>query len=137
MQRSIDRFDALVYKGEAFELEPGDGAWVPVERVRSESAQPDSKMAEVVLQAEGASVDVAPGLWSTGAGPWEAPEAGRVSKGRSETWRFLGHHTLPPCAIRAYAADTEPLCARHVRERREGPRCWGARRAAAILRRCV
>ena len=61
--------DRLLYDGEPFGLEPGDGAWVPVRREHegpgvASCAGPN---VEVVLQAFGSETDVAPGLWTTGA----------------------------------------------------------------------
>ena len=60
--------DRLLYDGEPFGLEPGDGAWVPVRREHegpgvASCAGPNL---EVVLQAFGSETDVAPGLWTSG-----------------------------------------------------------------------
>ena len=57
--------DPLKYEGERIDLEPGEGAWVPVRRKRRQGPTQEHK-AEVVLQGLGAPTDVAPGLWTTG-----------------------------------------------------------------------
>ena len=59
--------DRLVYDGESFGLEPGDGAWVPVSRSGSDGSGCEQFNPEVVLQAAGAVTDVAPGMWVPGA----------------------------------------------------------------------
>ena len=62
---SCEGGDSLRYQGERIDLEPGDGAWVPVRRERRAGTTEENK-AEVVLQALGGPTDVAPGLWATG-----------------------------------------------------------------------
>jgi len=59
----------LLYDGEPFGLEPGDGAWVPVRREHEGPgvASCAGPSLEFVLQAFGSETDVAPGLWTSGA----------------------------------------------------------------------
>ena len=65
-QPSQEGGDRLLYEGDRVDLEPGDGAWVPVRRERRHGKRSDEGRAEVVLQSQEGPTDVAPGLWSTG-----------------------------------------------------------------------
>ena len=58
--------DQLVYRGEDdLELEPGEGAWIPVKRTGT-GYRPNGVQQEVVLQQDEACTDVAPGVWEPG-----------------------------------------------------------------------
>ena len=62
---TVEGGDKLIYEGDRLDLEPGDGAWVPVRREVREP-KPVEKETEVALQSRSSPTDVAPGLWSTG-----------------------------------------------------------------------
>ena len=62
----LEQGDPLKYEGEGLDLEPGDGAWVPVRRKGSDREGREREH-EVVLQPEDACTDVAPGMWEPGA----------------------------------------------------------------------
>ena len=54
--------DSLTYEGDHLDLEPGDGAWIPVAWRRARVEGSRSTRQEVVLQSAASVADVAPGL---------------------------------------------------------------------------